>query len=294
MWIFYGILHSLMRAVFAETSRAFAVDRDRQGFWQALAALAFLLPLAPLAMWPGDPRFYLAAAGASVILTVGALINTGLSAEKSGRELGMHMPVEALTSFCLWLLIAPSSAAVFAHNPAAAGVLALSFCAAAAALYRIRPLRPGVRAFAFALPVGISYAVAGNVTKSMVFSTAVLPLSFAYAIVNFAVMTAVMVLWLAFKKKLDTGLAGRDVLSAGLLSGLSSAIGYTCFVAGVSLAYNPGFTSVLAMLLPVWCLVWHRLRKMPDTASPVRAVLLALALAVFAGAAAFLGGRAGG
>jgi hypothetical protein len=271
-----------MRAVFVETGRQYpAVDREQQGFWQALFALVFLIPLAPVALWPQDQSFYIAAAGTSLILTAGALINAGLAAEKSGRELGIHMPLETIAAFCIWLALMPSTLGDFAAQPWKTIGLAAAFFITVAAFAKVRKLNISARAFLFALPVGISYAVAGNVTKTVMVPYDLLALTVAYATINFAVMAVVMCLWLTYKSKADlsSGVIEKKLLAAGILSGLSSAVSYMAFVISVCLARNPGYTSALAMLLPAWLLGWHKITRVPDTARWPYAVLLALGAA---------------
>lgn len=61
IWAFFGILHSLFRAGFAEINHHFRVDGSRLNFWHALFGMLFLLPFAPLLEWSMPVSLYVAA-----------------------------------------------------------------------------------------------------------------------------------------------------------------------------------------------------------------------------------------
>ncbi len=270
MWIIYALIHSLTRAAFAETNRLFKPDGEKLSFWQGLFAFLILLPMAPFLIWPREEMFYFAAAGSSLILTAGSLANLALSAERNSRHAGIHMPLEALAAFILWLVLHPVSG----PHPAALKGIAAAFLLMSFALSKVRRDPLSWHVFLVVVPVGISYAVAGVVTKTIVPPYNVINLALCYAIVNFAVMTGVMSFYLLVKRKLGQGLTGEKHIRAGFGAGFSSAIGYTAFVAAVALSPNPGYVSALAMLLPVWLLIWRDFAGISDDINPRYAFLI--------------------
>src|SRR5690606_235895 len=91
---------------------------------------------------------------------------------------------------------------------------------------------------------------------------AILPMALAYTTVSFAVMTLVMGPVVFLKKR--SALKEPALIKAGFLTGLFAAGGYAAFVASVAAAPNPAYTNMLAMLLPVWLMLWHRFRGVED------------------------------
>jgi hypothetical protein len=280
IWIVYALLHSLFRAMFVETGRFFPMDGWVKTFWQAGFGLVLLLPFIPMMAWPDEPMFYIAAGLVSLTMTVGTLIQLNLTLLQSGRVTGIYMPLEAAAAFLIWLAVNPSSAAEMADNPLQIVAVVLAFAIAVTALLIVRPNDVGWRAFALVAPVGISFAVAGVVTKLTLPASDIMPLTLTFVFVNYMVMTAAMGLTLLIKKKATPDIFKTQTLKGGLITGLFSTSSYATFIAGVALAPNPGYTSFMAMLLPVWMIGLHKLFRVKEQASAVAAFLLIISAAI--------------
>jgi hypothetical protein len=280
IWIVYALLHSLFRAMFVETGRFFAMDGWVRAFWQACFGLVFLLCLTPFMTWPDDPMFYAAGALVGLTMMVGTLIQLNLSFLRSGRVAGIYMPLETAGAFLIWLAVDSSAAQAMLDAPLQIVAVVLAFLFAVAALLIVRPSDLSWRIVAFVAPVGVSFAVAGVVTKLTLPETGLIPVVLAYLLVNYAVMAGVMALTLVLKKKMTKAVMARSVLKGGVLTGLFSTASYATFVAGVALAPNPGYVSFMAMLLPVWMIGLHKILRVPEAASPVAALLLVVGAAI--------------
>ncbi len=280
IWIVYALLHSLFRAMFVETGRFFPTDGWIKTFWQAGFGLLLLLPFLPLMEWPDDPRFYLAAGLVSLTVTVGTLVQLNLTLMQCGRVSSVYMPLEAFTAFIVWLLVNPPSLADMTDQPMQIVAVALAFIIAVTAMLIVRPNDIGWRPALLVAPVGVSFAVAGVVTKLVLPASNLMPLVLPYVFINYAVMTAVMTAVLVLKKKLDRRVLAARTLQGGLITGLFSTASYATFIAGVALAPNPGYTSFMAMLLPVWMIGLHKMFRAEEHASPVAAFLLVISAAI--------------
>jgi hypothetical protein len=280
IWIIYALLHSLFRAMFVETGRFFPMDGWVKTFWQAGFGLLLLLPFIPVMAWPDDPMFYAAAALVSLTMTVGTLIQLNLTLLQSGRVTSIYMPLEAAAAFLIWLAINPSQGAAMLAEPLQVVAVVLAFAIAVTALLIVRPNDVGWRAVMLVAPVGVSFAIAGVVTKLTLPASNLIPLTLTYLFVNYAVMTAVMALTMVLKKKMTREVLKTRTLQGGLITGLFSTSSYATFIAGVALAPNPGYTSFMAMLLPVWMIGLHKLFRVREQASPVAAFLLIISAAI--------------
>ena len=158
--------------------------------------------------------------------------------------------------------------------------VAMAFQIAVAALLIIRPNDINLRTIMLVAPMGFNFAVAAVVIKLALPVSNLIPSVLTFALINFTVMAGVMALALGAKKKIMLAIHSRQLINGGLVAGLFAAASYVTFAAGVVLAANPGYVSFMAMLLPVWILVLHRVSKTEDKASPVAAFLLVISTAI--------------
>src|SRR5690606_4077785 len=192
IWVVYGLFHSFMRAAFTETNRIYQLDGWRVAFWQSLFGLLILLPFVPFMAWPADERFYVAAVGVSLMLSVGTLIQLTLSNQKKGRVSSIYMPLETFAAFIIWLAVTPAALHAHVYNPLMTAGVGAAFIVASLALLKIRRHDLSWSNFIVVVPVALTYAVAGVVTKIVMPGFAILPMALAYTTVSFAVMTLVM------------------------------------------------------------------------------------------------------
>lgn len=280
LWAIYGVLHSLLRAAVVETGRVSRVDGWHMGFWQALCGLGLCAAFLPVASWPDDFRFYLGAIGTGLILTVGMMVQLRLSEEKHGRVSAIYMPLEAAAAMVIWVLVTPYMLEEYANDSLMSVSVALAFAFSTFALFRIRMNDASWKTFAVVAPVGLTYAVAGVVTKIVLtdYAPAVVPQALSYTAAVFATMTVTMGISVLARRKTGPGFTSRRTVHYGFVGGLFSMMGYGTFAVSVAFAPNPGYTSMLAMLLPVWLLSWHGFLKMDDKASPLAALFIVISM----------------
>ncbi len=279
-WIEYGLLHSLFRAGFAEASRVYRVDPLILSFWHALFGCLILLPLLPFMVWPEDGRFYFAAGVIALIMAVGTMIQLNLAAQKSGRVSSIYMPLEAVAAFAIWVAVTPSAFVSFVQDPRATAGVVTAFAIACVAMMKIRSQDISFKTFSVVAPVGVTYAVAGVVTKLVMPEHDVIPTAMAYVLVTFAVTTAVMGIVLLVKRRDDEKVFEGRALRAGIVTGALATIAYSTFIGSVALAPNPGYVSLIAMLLPVWMMMFHKMIRLDDKASPGAAVAMVAAVII--------------
>lgn len=287
IWAAFGIMHSLLRAALTETNREYALDPIKLAFGQTLFGLLILLPFYPMMHWPIHFAFYKGAAIAGTISSIGLLLTLVLAAHKAGRVSSIYMPLEAVGATLLWTVLIMKQP-VWSHtDPLTSACTLIAFIVSIVAIILLRPNDVNFRTFVLAAPLGITYAVAGVVTKAvMPMGAFAFPAALSFAAVSFGTMVVVLGL-AAFL----TSQISRDIVStarameASLLTGLVSVCSYVAFVASVALAPNPGFTSLLAFLLPVWLWCWHLAVGIEDRAHPVAAIFIVIGVILLVTAA---------
>lgn len=273
-WALYALLHSLSRAFFVETNRVYKIDSWHLTFLQAVFGFFVLLPLFPFMHWPMDGRFYFAALIVSLITAVGYMIQLGLAAQKTGRVSGMYMPLEAVAATIIWVLVMPDAFSLHTHNLLMSAGVVVAMVLTALGMMKIRGSDISWNTFLVVAPVGVTYALAGIATKIVMPDVMIIPTVLTYSFVSFSVMALVLGLTMLLKKKVTRELVSKQTLKGGLLTGAFSVVASLSFVASVAMAPNPGYTSMLAMLLPVWLFVFHKALGIEDRANPWAAALL--------------------
>ncbi len=277
-WAIFGIFHSLFRAIFAEVNRVYQADVWQLAFWHASVAVAILLPFIPFMDWPADINFYLAAVMVALILSVGIIIQLNLSSEKRGRVSSIAIPIEAIAAALIWVAITPYMLDFYASDPVMTVSVVCAFAFTTVALFYLRTIDFSWQALIVVAPVGMTYAIAGVVTKIVIPQASLIPAALSFVLMNYVVMTLVMGVFLLLKGKATPSLYAAPTIKAGLLTGLFATMAYLTFVVSVVFAPNPGYTSLLAALVPVWLMWYHELRYIEDKARPVAGLLIVAAI----------------
>ncbi|PJB72450.1 MAG: hypothetical protein CO093_02960 [Alphaproteobacteria bacterium CG_4_9_14_3_um_filter_47_13] len=274
-WAIFGIFHSLFRAFFAEINRVYKVDGWQLSFWHASVAVLVLLPFTPFMDWPADVNFYLAAFLVAMILSVGVIIQLNLSSMNKGRIAGISIPFEATFAALIWIAVNEYMIDYYAQNMVMTVGVMSAFALVIAALFFLRRSDMTWPVFLVVAPVAVTYAVAGVVTKMVIPVNQLVPAALSFVLVNYIVMTIVIGVVLLLKGRANAGLVAVPMMKAGTMTGVFSAMAYLTFVVSVVFAPNPGYTSLLAALVPVWLMWYHELRLEKDTAKPLAGLLVA-------------------
>lgn len=274
-WAIFGIFHSMFRAIFAEVNRVYRADSWQLAFWHATVAVVVLLPFIPFMDWPSNVNFYLAALLVALILSVGVVIQLNLSSQKKGRVSAISIPLEAVAASLIWIAVMPPMIDFYLANPVMTIGVVCAFILAPCALFFLRPTDISWQAFLVVAPVSITYAVAGVVTKLVIPAhSQMIPAVLSFVLMNYVIMTIVMGVVLLVKRKADSQMYQAPMIKAGVMTGVFATMAYLTFVLSVVFAPNPGYTSLLAALVPVWLMWYHELRLIQDNAKPLAGLLV--------------------
>lgn len=274
IWAFFGILHSLFRAGFAEINHIYRVDGGRLNFWHAVFGMAFLVPFLPFIERNMPPGLYIAAMIVGLVLTAGGLMQLILSSQKSGRVTGMFVPVEAISAFMLWYLFTPETESLFLSSASKTALTGLAFVLATVGLLRIRDNDAGWKEFAAILPGALALGGSAVLIKMVTLPVMLPSAAFAFVFVSYAVMALLMGFVILIRKEADKALTETKLIHAGIMTGIFSSAAFICFIYSLAYASNPAYPITLLMTVPVWLWLYHKLKKEEDQAHPVFAVMI--------------------
>lgn len=281
IWAIYALFYSLFRAAFAETNRIFRVDSMQLLYLQSLVALVLMLPLAFFMNWPEDPRFYIAAGLVSLVVTSGMLQHLNLAEQKMGRVSGVYLPFEAFAAGVLWVAIGPPELLqAYTAHPLVLGAMVLAFVLCTASILTIRDVDISWQSFAMVAPVGCTLAIAAVVTKMVLPHQMVMPQVLTFVFINYVMMTIFVGLYLLAKGRITGALFRPQMVKAGGYAGVFALLGYLSYVTALAYAPNPGFVSMMAMMVPVWLMAYHKTAAVKDSSSVISGLMLGFGILI--------------
>lgn len=274
MWVIFAIILSTIMAACAEANRYFQMDGFRLNFWRVVVMTGLLLPVCLVAPWPEPSLFYVAAVFTGVVVAISPTIRLSLSARKMGRVSTLFMPVEALVGFMLWMLVDPNMRETLLSKPLTLGLVLLSFIIISGALATIRRNDAGWTAFLIVAPLGVLHALSGVLFKFSVVDSHIVGNILIYILVANMVAIILCTSFLAMQKDIQQSLCPPGMMRAALFYGVLGVMGQFFFFSATSLAPNPGYVVAIVMLAPAWILLYKKIRKLPDDASPIAGMIM--------------------
>lgn len=278
LWLPLALASSLISAQNVELNRRFRQEGFRLNLWRTLFATMFWLPIALVkGQWPTDGLFYAAAIFSGVGLIIGFTIQSDLAAKHNGRVAILHMPMKAVLVFLVWAVIDSTARGHIFQKPwVALGVLGcLGLMVASMATMRRHDV--SWTALKAVLPVVVLYG-AGDIFARLTVPAHLLQ---SRLILFLAVMTLtstlVSVLLIPWRPKPELPLVSEKLLRAGGWMAMGSTINQVCFFIALSLGPSPAYVSMVALLAPVWLLVYHRVANVNDDANPLAGTVMVVA-----------------
>lgn len=288
-WFLYGLISSLALAIRSDVNRRLKLDGFRLNFWRSAFAAVFFLPFVFLADFPNvndAPLYYILSLVTAVVSIVAVTIKFNLASQHNGRVANLEGPLKAFTAFFIWLIVDPDSLQELMNKPLTAiGVIAM-MSLATYAVSGMRKNDASWQAFLLIAPVGVLVGVLDGVVKLALPSGTDFYAVGAYLFIVFSVASAVSfpIIWSRRNLKRKIWLLGEfgdgkpivmpGIIMAGFWTGLLTFIGVACVYQAFVAAPNPGYPLAIVMTTPIWLLIFHKVRGIPDDASPLMGTLM--------------------
>ncbi|MCA3243772.1 MAG: hypothetical protein INF43_00510 [Alphaproteobacteria bacterium] len=283
LWLWLALASSLISAQNVEMNRRAKQEGFRLNLWRMGLSAMFWLPLALLQPWPSLAEFwpfYLAAAASGMALIVGFTIQNDLALQHNGRVAVLHMPLKAVVVFLLWALCMPEARAHYFENWATTLGVMLCLGVMAGALFAFRKNDISWASLQAVLPIVGLYAAADIFTR-LTMPTADLQstlIVFLFVMTSSSVVASL--LYLPWRPRPELSLTHPKLVQAAGWAAVGGTLNQVCFFAALILGPSPAYVSMVALLTPVWLLFYHRIKGIPDNASPLAGTALVLAAVV--------------
>ncbi len=267
-WQIGGVLMGGVQAAFLLLNQHFRIPARILMLWRGFGVFAVLLPAALLVdSWPGQGLFYLLSAASGLLIGVfdrmsfHAVMQYGAGAVS--RLMALCLPV----SFVLWGLLHPGHFSGLAEKPLAF-LIPLALLGVVVSLLFMRRSPLGRVALVALIP---AYFIGGaidvlNKSAMLAGSGHGFGTYLAYGSLTALVSGLVNLFW---AEKDAAPLTLSDVFSPPILRGGSLVVACACVflllkTSSLVTAPNPAFLAALALLSPVWVILWNRFKQIPD------------------------------
>src|SRR5690606_3367431 len=98
-------------------------------FWNKVAVIVFLLPVACYFGFPDQPAFYALVFANAVIWVISDVIFFGAVAKSGAGVISRLMPISVIVTFCVWFLFDPALFHTYLETPVRSALILLTLCA---------------------------------------------------------------------------------------------------------------------------------------------------------------------
>lgn len=277
LWILLGLIDTLSYCVQSEINKHYKIDGFRLSALRSLFAFLLMLPLLPWMAWPNSAAFYGVIGMGAIISVFGMAIQYNLAAKKSGRVASLNQPIEIILTFTVWLMLDETQRQFLIDNPGNTAVILAGMMLFFVSLRAIRKNAAGWDAFAAIFPVAVMYSCLSIATRLILQDgTALLSSSLTYVFLCNGIMFLIA-LPIYIKRFKEDCVPDKNTLVG--ISGVAffQTLCWVSYLLALVWAPNPAYLVVINSLSAPLFVLYYKLRKFHDDASPVAGVFMAVA-----------------
>ncbi len=229
---------------------------------------------------PEDLKFYFYAAVVGFCVFLGDKIIFHSCQAFGALAVSRFMPLSIFGSFALWLSVDKEQLSILISSPVLASAILISLCSAIFAISKMRK-GSGVAnaAFIALLPTIVIFALCDLFATLAVQSQSPF-VGAAYFAFFVTLSTFIFSTCYLFFKEKNLKPVKVDFKIALLLGVLHAASSFG-MMSAFYFSPNPGFVMVLGLSIPLWVLIYHKFKNIPDDYGNMNAGLLFLFSALF-------------
>ncbi|NBX86281.1 MAG: hypothetical protein EBQ80_03430 [Proteobacteria bacterium] len=277
VWLFAALASSVLSAQNVEMNRRAGQESFRLNMWRMGISAVFWLPLAMLQEWPQDGWFYAVAIVSGISMIIGFTIQNDLAMKHNGRVAIIHMPLKAVLVFGLWILVNEQAWAHVLNNPLNDLGIVICLVVMVVALGNFRRNDVSWSSLKAVMPVVVLYGVCDVLARMVMVPGDMGAKLIVFLFVMSCASSGFSVLLLPWRPKPELPLMTPKLLRSGGWAALGGMMNQTLFFTALVLGPSPAYVSMVALLSPVWLLLYHRWAGIKDEASPVAGTVVVVA-----------------
>ncbi len=256
LWALFGLLSASLSAVMMLIQERLKVDGFAIAFWNKVACIVFMLPLALWFGLPNQPIFYALVIGQAFLWVISDVIFFNAVAKVGAGVVSRILPLSVILTFCLWFLFDPALLGVYLETPIRSALVCVTLCASVYFSMQLRDCPVSWQALRLIWFVVFAAVVGPLMFKLVAQHTDIQRGPFSYVVVEASVMVALWMIYYAIKKPLPrTVMLSPSAIKAGFMVGSVSSLMVASNFAAMFYVDNPGlvpavkFTDTLLIML---------------------------------------------
>lgn len=278
-WSIFALIASLAFCVQSELNKHYKVDGLLLNAGQSFIAIFLLAPFIPFMEWPSSIEYYFVVflCGLMSILSQTALYN--LASNKNGRVACLYQPLSVVLIFFIWNFIEPSQLDFLLSSPYRLVAVITAFILFLGSFQFIRRNDSGLEAFIAVIPIAILFTI-GTVLTKLFLEAADSPMRIA---LNFVFLLSVIMFIFSLPMIISRHLKTEKLtitqhfIKACFFVSVFHTFSWVMFNVAIVLSPNPAYVSILDGLIPVWFMIYYRLRGIEDRSSPISGMVMGFA-----------------
>jgi hypothetical protein len=278
MWIIFGLLASILGALQTEINKNYKMDGFRLNTYRSFISMLFFIPFLGLIEWNLPLNYYLMVFIIACFSVLFMMMQYNLATAKNGRIANLFRPVSIIITFVFWLAINPEQRAFIANNSFNFVMIISSFVLFFIGFQMTRKsdIGPGIMLKVIEIAIFNSMCVVIN-KFALGYSENVFGAALNLVLIcNLFMFLISFPIFLYMHQKQKLKFTKQDFQCSFYVS-LVHTSSWVLFCLALYYASNPAYVSVLLGLTPVWFLIYYKVLKQKDDASPVGGLIMALA-----------------
>lgn len=276
LWVVAALASSVVGGHNAELNRKYRQDGYRLNCWRSLIAALIWLPFMLIVPWPTSPWFYLNAFLAGISIFIGFTVTSNLAKDHNGRVAILHLPLKALLVFFVWLAVSEPARIHFFENMHTAIMAVVAGIIMIVALNQMRRNDVSLGVLKQVAPIVVMYGMGEIFTRLVMPADTLLERMPLYFFITYSMVFLLSIAGYKWRPKPEMPFYTPQLFKVATISGVGGIINHSLFLIALVTAPNPAFVSLICLLTPVWLMLYHKWRGIPDHADPKAGFILVL------------------
>ncbi len=256
LWALFGMISASLSAGMMLIQERVKVEGFAIAFWNKVACIVFMLPLALWFGLPDNPVFYALVTAQALLWVISDVIFFNAVAKVGAGVVSRLLPLSVILTFCLWFLFEPSLLGDYLDTPIRSALVFVTLCASVWFSMQLKACPVSWQALRLIWFVVFAAVVGPIMFKLVSQHTDIQRGPFSYVVIEASVMVAIWAIYYAIRRPLPRAVMfSRPAIRAGFMIGSVSSLMVASNFAAIFYVDNPGllpavkFTDTLLIML---------------------------------------------
>jgi len=281
LWAAFGLTSASLSAVMMLFQERLKIDGFAIAFWNKIACIVFMLPIALYFGLPGSPMFYALVAGQAILWVISDVIFFNAIPKVGAGVVSRILPVSVIISFCLWFLFEPSLLGKYLEMPVRSGLVFATLCASVYFATRLKNCPVSWKALRLIWFVVFAAVIGPIGFKLITQHTNIQQGPFSYVACEAMIMVAYWLVWYFIRRPVPHNvLFSTAAVKGGFLIGSVSSLMAASNFAAIFYVDNPALIPAIKFTDTMIILIVYKLTGREEKADVISGLGIVLCAAI--------------